>query len=112
MDRKLIYGLILSGIGFLYVGFAWEDLQALIINSIQAIAFVFLAYYGVKKSLQLLAAGYFLHGGWDLTYSLFAEPNLIPPQYNIFCSSLDFIIGIYILVFRKHFIKSVTVRGV
>jgi hypothetical protein len=107
IDKKVAYGLVLSGIGFLYVGFAWTDLRAVIINSIQAIAFLFLAYYGVKKSLYVLAAGYFLHGFWDIAYSLFADRNLIPPQYDIFCSSLDFIIGIYILVFNKHFIKSV-----
>ena len=28
LDKKVIYGLILSGIGFLYVGFVWADLQA------------------------------------------------------------------------------------
>lgn len=27
-DKKLIYGLILCGIGFLYVGFTWTNLQA------------------------------------------------------------------------------------
>ena len=105
LDKKVVYGLVLSGIGFLYVGFAWTDLRAAIINSIQAIAFLFLAYYGTMKSLYVLAAGYFLHGCWDLAYGLFAERNLIPPQYDIFCLSLDFIIGIYILVFRKHFMK-------
>ena len=35
-DKKIIYGLILCRIGFLYVGYAWMDLQALVINSIQA----------------------------------------------------------------------------
>ena len=30
LDKKVIYGLILSGIGFLYVGFVWADLQALV----------------------------------------------------------------------------------
>ena len=69
LDKKLVYGLVLSGIGFLYVGFVWTDLRAAVINSIQAIAFLFLAYYGVKKSLYVLAAGYFLHGCWDLAYS-------------------------------------------
>jgi len=102
-DKKIIYGLILSGIGFLYVGFAWTDLQALIINSIQAIVFLFLAYYGIKKNLYILAAGYFLHGSWDLAYHLFADSNLIPPQYDLFCLSIDFTIGIYILLFNKQF---------
>jgi hypothetical protein len=102
-DKKIIYGLILTGIGFLYVGYTWTDLQALIINSIQAIVFLFLAYYGIKKSLYVLAAGYFLHGSWDLAYHLFADSNLIPPHYDLFCLSIDFTIGIYILLFNKQF---------
>ena len=102
-DKKIIYGFILTGIGFLYVGYTWTDMQALIINSIQAIVFLFLAYYGIKKSLYILAAGYFLHGSWDLAYHLFADSNLIPPHYDLFCLSIDFTIGIYILLFNKQF---------
>lgn len=99
-DKKVIYGLILSGIGFLYVGYTWMDLQALIINAAQAVFFLFLAYYGVKKSLYILAAGYFLHGSWDLAYNLFADSTLIPPHYDLFCLSIDFTIGFYILVIK------------
>ncbi len=99
-DKKLIYGLILTGIGFLYVGFAWMDLQALIINAAQAVFFLFFAYYGVKKSLYILAAGYFLHGSWDLVYHLFSNSNLIPPHYDLFCLSIDFTFGFYILVLK------------
>jgi hypothetical protein len=103
LDKNVIYGLVLSGIGFLYVGFVWKDLQVLVINSIQAIIFLFLGYYGIKKSLYILAAGYFLHGCWDLAFNLFEARKLIPPHYDIFCSSLDFTIGIYILILKKHF---------
>ena len=105
LDKKVIYGLVLSGIGFLYVDFVWTDLPALVVNSIQAIIFLFLAYYGIKKSLYILAAGYFLHGCWDLAFNLFEDHKLIPPHYDIFCSSLDFTIAIYILVFNKQFSK-------
>ncbi len=104
VDKKTAYGLILSGIGFLYVGYVWTDLKALIINSIQAIVFLLLAYYGIKKSIYILAIGYFLHGCWDLAYTFFRDASLIPPHYDLFCSSLDFIIGIYILVFSKQFL--------
>lgn len=96
-DKKVVYGLILSGIGFLYVGFTWTDLQALIINCAQAVFFLLFAYYGVKKSLYILAAGYFLHGSWDLGYNLFPGSNLIPPHYDLFCLSIDFTMGFYIL---------------
>ena len=99
-DKKLIYGLILCGIGFLFVGFTWSDLQALIVNFTLAVFFVFFAYYGVKKSLYILAAGYFLHGIWDLFYHMFQNSSLIPPQYDLFCLSIDFTIGFYILVIK------------
>jgi Family of unknown function (DUF6010) len=99
-DKKVIYGLILSGIGFLYVGYAWTDLHALLINSAQAVFFLLIAYYGVKKNLYIMAAGYFLHGTWDLVYHLFSDPNLIPPHYDLFCFSIDFIIGLYLVLIQ------------
>ena len=102
-DRKIIFGLILSGIGFLYVGFVWTRQQDLIINSVQAIFFVFIAYYGVHKNLTVLAAGFFLHGIWDISYPFFRDLSLIPPDYDIFCLAIDFVLGAYVLLFRKHF---------
>jgi len=103
LDKKLMYGLILACIGFLYVGYVWTDLKALLVNSAQAIVFLFLGYYGVKKNVFILAAGYFLHGGWDIVYNLLAAPGLVPPHYDLFCSSLDFVIGAYILLCRRSF---------
>jgi Family of unknown function (DUF6010) len=97
-DKKIIYGLILSGIGFLYVGFAWTDLLAVVINSIQAVLFFLMAYYGIKKNIHFLIAGYFLHGLWDISYHLFQNSNLIPPHYDLFCISIDFIFGFYLLL--------------
>ncbi|MDN3654179.1 DUF6010 family protein [Ferruginibacter paludis] len=105
LDKKIIYGLALAGIGFLYVGFAWTNLQALIVNCAQAILFLFLAYYGIKKSLVLLAAGYLLHGCWDIAYHYFQNPGLIPPHYGLFCSSLDFSIAVYLLILNKRNLK-------
>lgn len=99
-DKKLIYGLILCGIGFLYVGFAWTDISSLIITAVQAIFFLFFAYYGVKRNLYFLAAGYFLHGLWDIMYDLLRLPNLIPPHYDLFCLSIDFTIGIYLVILK------------
>jgi hypothetical protein len=101
--KSIMYGLILSGIGFLYVGFTWTDLSALVITAIQAIFFLFLAYYGIAKSVYILAAGYFLHGSWDIMYHLLATPGLIPPTYDLFCLSIDFTIGFYIVAFKKQF---------
>ena len=98
LDKQTIYGLVLSGIGFLYVGFTWSDTGALIISGVQAVFFLLVAWYGIKKGLYILAAGYFLHGIWDLLYDLFPASNLIPPHYDLFCLSIDFTIGFYLLL--------------
>jgi hypothetical protein len=100
LDKKIIYGLVLTGIGFLYVGYTWMDITAVSINIVQAIFFMFLAYYGIKKDMYFMAAGYFLHGLWDLAYHLFANSRLIPPHYDIFCLSADFTIGFYLLIIQ------------
>src|SRR5450432_378022 len=100
LDKRIMYGLILSGIGWLYVGFTWSDLRSLIITTIQAIIFLFISYYGVKRSLYIMAAGYFLHGLWDLAYDLFPANHLIPPHYDLFCLSIDFTMGLYLLIIQ------------
>ena len=84
LDKPVMYALILSGIGFLYVGYSWMDTTSLIVNSVQAIVFVLLAHYGVKKNRYFLIGGYFLHGLWDLCYDLFFNASLIPPHYDLF----------------------------
>ena len=103
LDKSTVYGLILSGIGFLYVGFTWTDITTFVINSLQAISFLLIAYYGIKKSAYVLVAGYFLHGLWDIVYSFFSNPNLLPPHYDLFCMSLDFTVGCYLffIAYRK-----------
>ena len=100
LDKRVIYGLILSGCGWLYVGFTWSDVKSVIITTIQAIIFLFISYYGVKRSLYIMAAGYFLHGLWDLAYDLFPDNHLIPPHYDLFCLSIDFTIGFYLLAIQ------------
>jgi len=100
IDKKTIYGLILAVIGFLYVGFTWSDFELFSINTFQAIFFLFLAYFGIKWNSYILIAGYFLHGVWDLIYSQVANTALLPPQYDLFCSILDFTVGLYLLLIR------------
>jgi hypothetical protein len=108
-DKQLIYGLTLTGIAFLYIGFTWSDLSSLIITSIQGLAFLTLAYYGIKKSMYIFALGYFLHGIWDLVYDVFDKPGLIPPQYDVFCLTIDFVIGIYLLVLARQSNSSIKI---
>ncbi|WP_295796790.1 DUF6010 family protein [Mucilaginibacter sp.] len=106
LDKQTFYGLILTGIGYLYVGFTWKDTGSLVLCAGQAILFSLIAYYGVKKSMLLLAAGYFLHGLWDLAFDLFPYTKLIPPHYDLFCLSIDFTMGFYLIVLNYRNAKS------
>src|SRR6476620_2329990 len=96
-DKPLLYGLTLAGIGFLYVGYTWSDFTSLLINSAQAVFFLLFAYYGIRKNSYNLAAGLFLHGLWDLVYPFFGLPDLLPPHYDLFCMTVDFVIAAFIL---------------
>ena len=99
-NQQMMYALILAAIGFLYVGFTWSDLLQLTITIIQALVFLMLAYYGAIKNVILLTIGYFAHGVWDLLYTNFVSADLMPPHYDIFCLSVDFIMGAYLLFFK------------
>jgi len=99
-DKNLFYGLVLSGIGFLYIGYSWTNIADLIMNILQALFFLLLAYFGVKKNSYFLIAGYVIHGLWDFIYSHVGNSELLPPRYDLFCSTYDFIIGFYLLILK------------
>jgi hypothetical protein len=99
-DKNIIYGLILAAIGFLYVGYTWTDITIGIISGVQAIFFLLLGYFGIKKDSYFLIAGYFMHGLWDLIYGRLGNTNLLPPHYDLFCMTYDFAIGFYILILK------------
>ncbi len=101
LNKRIIYGLTLTGIGFLYVGFTWTNINSFILTAVQSLVFLFISYYGIMNSMALLAAGYFLHGIWDLVFDLFPYSTLIPPHYDLFCLSIDFTFGIYLLILNK-----------
>lgn len=100
LDKNVVYGLILSGIGFLYVGFSWTETTSVAINILQAIFFLMIAYWGIKKDSYFLIAGYLAHGLWDLVYCKIGNTGLIPPHYDLFCSTYDVIIGLYLLLLK------------
>ena len=98
IDKNTIYGLILMAIGFLYIGYTWTDFETAILSFMQAMFFMVLAYLGIKRNYWFLVAGYFLHGLWDMLYPLVANPDLLPPDYDYFCLTYDFIVGFYLWI--------------
>ena len=100
-DKNIIYGLILACIGFLYVGYTWSDFTLFIVNSLQAVFFLFFAYFGITRGKYFLIAGYFLHGAWDFMFSYFKSTPLMPPHYDWFCLTIDWVIGFYLLIIKN-----------
>ncbi len=98
VDKNTIYGLILMGIGFLYIGYTWTDINTVVISGVQALFFMSLAYLGIKKNYWYLVAGFILHGVWDFVYPFFASSDLLPPDYDYFCSTYDIIVGVYLII--------------
>lgn len=98
LDKNTIYGLILMGIAFLYIGYTWSDLEVAIISFLQALFFLVFVYAGIRKSGYFLVAGYFLHGIWDVVYPIIGSPDLLPPDYDYFCITYDFIVALYLLI--------------
>ena len=106
VDKNTIYGLILMAIGFLYIGYTWTDFETAILSFMQAMFFMVLAYLGIKRNYWFLVAGYFLHGIWDMIYPLVANPDLLPPDYDYFCLTYDFIVGFYLMILNYRVKKS------
>jgi len=98
LDEILFYGLMLAVIGALYVGFTWTDITSFVINCIQCFFFGTLAYLGIKKNGYILAVGFILHGAFDFVYDLFPLPDLRPAHYDLFCWSIDWVLGVYLFI--------------
>ena len=111
IDETLYYGLLLAVIAALYVGYTWSDTSSLIINIIQCFFFGTIAYLGVKKNMYFLAAGFILHGAFDFVYSSFMSSDLIPPHYDWFCSSIDWVMGFYLLIIKYRQTKTITKKS-
>ena len=86
LDKSTIYGLILMGI------------EVAILSFLQASFFLVFAYAGIRTSPYFLVAGYFLHGVWDVVYPFIGSPDLLPPDYDYFCITYDFIVAFYLLL--------------
>lgn len=93
LDKKLFSAFTLVGIAFIYVGFAWRDLDDLIIVVISVVTFVALSYYGQTKNVNIIVLGLLLHGVWDMVFPRFS--SVVPKGYDIFCLTADLILAGY-----------------
>lgn len=89
LDRATAGGLMLTAIGFIYVGFAGSDTALLIVSGVQALVIWLLAYGGLRKNALLIPLGLLLHAGWDLGYLYLAKCVIIPDGYELYCVVVD-----------------------
>ena len=89
LDKLTTGSLILTGIGFIYVGFAGDDTSLLIVNGTQAMVIWLLAYGGLRKNPMLIPLGLLLHAAWDLGYHYLAAVAATPEGYELYCVVVD-----------------------
>ena len=64
---------------------------------VSAVVFT-LAAVGLRASTSALAAGYVLHGVWDLLHSPRAVPTRVAPWFPPLCAGFDFVVAIALLI--------------
>jgi hypothetical protein len=95
-DARLSLGTLLAGIGFVYVGFAVADgrKSAIVIQSISALAFLWIAQIAIREdSNLLLGLGFIAHGVWDALHHEGHGWTKVRTYYPPFCAVTDFVIG-------------------
>lgn len=102
-DKRSAGSLILTGIGFIYLLFAGDDLVLLSLTALQSLVFWKLAYDGLQKHALLIPLGLMLHAGWDLGYFYLAEDGgSVPAGYELFCVVVDLVLaGWFYFSFRR-----------
>jgi hypothetical protein len=102
---KLIAAAILVAIAFIYVGFSLKQnpVGHIILECSVALGFSFIAMIGYTKNNSIIAYGIILHGIWDIFHhnGLLIRTD-IPPYWPVFCLTIDFILGLYLLVVFKN----------
>ncbi|MDD5052866.1 MAG: hypothetical protein PHO27_09085 [Sulfuricurvum sp.] len=99
------YPVFLATFPLYYILFALYamDYKALLNEIIISILFLVIAYisyrYKNKITLILLSIGYILHAVYDFIHDYLFSNAGIPVWWPYFCSSVDIIMGIYILYF-------------
>ena len=101
--ERWMYSLSLIALPSLYCVFAFYAgeqtvaLKELIVGVPFFLAGILCAFLKLSKSSGIVAALWILHGAYDLTHPLlFANPGA-PLWYPVFCASVDFVIGFYLL---------------
>ena len=97
---RVFYPTVLTVIATYYILFAvmGSSIQALMIESLVASAFLMLALAGFKKNLWLVVAALAAHGVFDFFHHLFIQNPGVPVWWPGFCLSFDVLAGGFLAV--------------
>ena len=99
-DARMMFGTLLAGIGFVYLGFAVSDgrVSAIVIQAISALVFLNVAQIGIREeSTLVLGLGFVAHGVWDALHHEHHGWTRVRTYYPPFCAVADFVIAAGIL---------------
>ena len=112
-----LYGLFLIAIAAAYLAFRayFGDAAAWRLEAVAVLAFATLGCLGTRVPVVLIA-GYVLHGGWDLLHEVQADSQIdvfggreatrIPLAYGAFCTTFDWVIAVYFVYRRRHWVAA------
>lgn len=100
LNRRKMGALILTGIAFIYIGFTPTEFPEVVFESLHAVAFLLIAYYGLTVDKNLIWIGLVLHALWDAGH-LYYQVDYPPQGYEVFCIEVDLILAIYFYIRMK-----------
>jgi len=98
---KTIGALILTAIAFIYIGFVTWVYPEVIFEGIHAVVFLAVAYYGLTYNKNLIWIGFFAHGLGAAGRLLFPEAHLVPLDFTLVCTTVDWLLAIYFYMKSK-----------
>jgi hypothetical protein len=93
-------GVLLGGIGSVYVGFAIADgrRSAIAVQVVSAAVFLSIGYLGAHHRWGvLLGLGFIAHGAWDWVHHDGHGPTRVRSWYPPFCAVADVTIGVPVI---------------
>ncbi len=100
-EHRLLAGLLLSGIGAAYVGFAIADgrTSAIVVQAISALLFTTVAFVGIQTGHDwILGLGFVGHGLWDWLHHSDHGPTHVRTWYPPFCAVADTTLALPLLL--------------
>ena len=99
-DALAYNAMLLTGIGWVYLGFAIAEgrRSSIGIQIVSGLACLSLAFFGYRWDSRLvIGLGFIAHGVWDWLHHNHRGPTAVPTYSPPFCAVADIVIGVPLL---------------